>query len=83
MKTYVVELGFPTDFYPPLTNNQLVALYEQQIFIPLRARSQELGNDLIIREELNLIGRVIVEASEKAAKTLRELGFRLQIKKGR
>jgi len=81
MKTYVVESGFPTNFYPPLTKDQLADLYDQHLFRPLREKAKESGGELVITEELNLIGRVIVEASEKAAKTLRSLGFRLQIKK--
>lgn len=83
MKTYVVESGFTTDFYPPLNRDQVTSLYEQYLFRPLRARAQESEGELVIKEELNLIGRVIVEASEKSAKALRSLGFHLQVKKGR
>ena len=83
MKTYVVDPGFPTNFYPPLTKDQMTDLYDQHLFLPLRTRAKESEGELVIKEEINLIGKVIIEASEKSAKTLRALGFHLQIKKCR
>lgn len=81
MKTYVVESGFDVDFYPPLTKEQETDLYDQHLFRPLRDRAKSSNGELVIKEELNMIGRVIIEASEMVAKNLRSLGFHLQIKK--
>jgi hypothetical protein len=83
MKTYVVQSGFETNFYPPLTKDQLSALYEENVFRPVRAQAEKLGKELVIKEELNIVGRIIIEASEDAAKILRQLGFKLQLKKAR
>jgi hypothetical protein len=79
MKTYVVELGFSTDFYPPLTKEQVVELNTQNLFQPLRSMSKNMENELRIIEELNLIGSVIIEASEKTAKAIRGAGFTVHL----
>lgn len=83
MKTYVVQSGFETNFYPPLTKEQLSSLYEENVFTPVRVQAEKLGKELVIKEELDIVGRVIIEASEGAAKTLRQLGLKLQLKKAR
>lgn len=83
MKTYVVECSFANDFYPPLTKERLSDMYNKNFFQPIRDQANALGKELIIKEELNLIGRVIVYASEKAAKTLRQIGFKVLVKKSR
>jgi hypothetical protein len=83
MKTYVVECGFAKDFTPPLTKDQLSDMYSKNFFQPIRDQANELGKELVIKEELNLIGRAIVYASEKAAKTLRQIGFKVLVKKSR
>jgi len=81
MNTYIVTSGFEVNFYPPLTKDQLGDLYEQHLFHPLRVQEKSMVGELVIKEELAVIGKVIVQASEKSAKTLRALGFNLQIKK--
>jgi len=83
MKKYVVEFGAPISFYPPLTKDQTSDLYEQYVFRPVRDQAKKLGNELFIQEELQLIGKIIIEASEGAAKTLRQLGFHLLLKRAR
>ena len=81
MKTYIAQLEFQADFYPPLTRDQKTALYIEHLFVPLKAQAEASEGDIVIKEELNLIGRAIIEASDKSAKTLRSLGFHLQLKK--
>jgi hypothetical protein len=78
MKTYVIQLGFEMDFCPPLTAEQHTQLVEEYLFLPIR---KLVGQELVIVEELNLIDRVVVKASDTTAKTLRQLGHHLQIKK--
>src|SRR5271154_1832622 len=81
MKTYIAQLEFPTDFYPPLTKEQTIDLYDQHLFRPLRDHAFTSEGEILIKEELHLIGRAVIEATEKSAKTLRNLGFHLQLKK--
>ena len=81
MKTYIAQLEFQADFYPPLTRDQKTNLYKENLFLPLKAQAEASEGDIVIKEELNLIGRAIIEASDKSAKTLRSLGFHLQLKK--
>jgi hypothetical protein len=83
MKTYVIENGYSVDFYPPLTRDQKVELWTKHLFEPIRVRAKESNGELVVKEELTIIGRSIIEASEKAAKDLRSLGYHLQIKKTR
>ena len=81
MNTYIVTSGFEVNFYPPLIKEMLGDLYDQYLFRPLRTQEKLMEGELVVKEELALIGRAIVQASEKSAKTLRALGFNLQIKK--
>lgn len=81
MKTYVIKPGFTPNFYPPLTKDQLIDFYDQHLFRPLRQRAQESKGVLKVKEELNLVGSVIAEASEEEAKALRQLGYQLLHKK--
>lgn len=81
MKTYIAQLEYQADFYPPLTIEQKITLYNEHLFVPLKAQAEASEGELVIKEELNLIGRAIIDATEKAAKNLRSLGFHLQLKK--
>ncbi len=83
MKTYVIDTGYSVDFYPPLTRNQKIELWTKHLFEPLRERAKASNGELVVKEELTIIGRSIIEASEQAAKDLRSLGYHLQIKKTR
>jgi hypothetical protein len=83
MKTYVIEPGYTVDFYPPLTRDEKVGIWTEFLFVPLRARAAESNGELVVKEELTIIGRAIIDASEEAAKSLRLLGFHLIIKKTR
>lgn len=81
MKTYVIKIGFEVQFYPPLTSDQKKSLYEEYLFQPLRTRAEASNKELVIKEELGIVGSAIIQASEEAARLLRQLGFHLQIKK--
>ena len=82
MKTYVIEFDIlPTDFYPTLNQEQTAKLYARHLFQPLKVHAQEWRSELVIKEELDLIGQAIIQASDKVAKKLRQLGFHLQVKK--
>lgn len=83
MKTYVIESDSEFYFYPPLTGDEKKAIYEEHVFQPLRSRAASSNGELVIREELKIIGRAIIDASEEAAKNLRLLGFHLILKKTR
>ena len=83
MKTYIAQLEYQADFYPPLTRDQKTALYQENLFVPLKAQAEASEGELIIKEELSLIGRAIISATERAAKTLRSIGFHIQLKKSR
>ena len=75
MKTYIVQLGFSTEFYPPLTKDQRVALHKEYLFDPLKKLASISEGQLVVVTELNLIGSAIVEASEEIIKDIRKLGF--------
>ena len=82
MKTYVIRNEAPmVNMYPPLNRQQKIATYEQYFFVPLRERVKLSNNELIIKDELNLIGSAIIEATDKVVKDLRLMGFHLQVKK--
>jgi hypothetical protein len=81
MKTYVIESSFKFMFYPPLTQDEKKGLYEEFVYHPLRDQANSSNGELVIKEELPLIGRAIIDASEKAAHNLRLLGYYLTIKK--
>lgn len=83
MKTYVVESESEFYFYPPLSADEKKAIYEEHVFQPLRSRAASSSGELVVREELKIIGRAIVDASEEAARNLRLLGFHLIVKKTR
>lgn len=83
MKTYVIESGSEFYFYPPLTREEKVAIFEEFVYQPLRIRAKSSNGELVIREELTIIGRAIIDATDEAAKNLRLLGFHLILKKTR
>jgi hypothetical protein len=77
MKRYVIELGFETNFYPPLNREQKIELWTKYLFAPLKETVKKSEGNLRIEEELTIIGKMIIEASEEVAKTLRKSGFKL------
>ncbi len=77
MKRYAIELGFETNFYPPLNREQKIELWTKYLFVPLREAVKKSEGNLRIEEELTIIGKMIIEASEDVAKTLRKSGFKL------
>lgn len=77
MKRYVIELGFETNFYPPLDRTQKIELWTKYLYVPLRSVVAKSEGNLRIEEELTIIGKAIIEASEDSAKTLRKSGFKL------
>jgi hypothetical protein len=81
MKIYIIKQDFEMTFYPALTKVELYSMYEKYLFEPLRNKAKEIGNELIIKEELPLIGKAVIEASDKVAKALRARGYHLQTKK--
>lgn len=81
MKVYVIKLECEIGFSPPLSLDQKKWVYDRYLFQPLRTRAEVSEGELVIREELDIVGSAIIQASDKVAKTLRQLGFRLQVKK--
>ena len=84
MKRYLVQLGYETKIYPPLNRTQQIDLWTKYLFAPVKKFADESNGEVRIEEELTIIGKSIIEASEDAAKTLRKSGFKLtafQIKK--
>jgi hypothetical protein len=83
MKTYVITNEAPiANMYPPLNRQQKSAIYEQYLFAPLREKAKLSNNQLLIKDELDLVGKAIIQASEEIVRELRLTGFRLQVKKG-
>jgi len=81
MKKFVVSLSYSLDVVPPLHQQQIAQIHQQYLFRPITALSKTNKDDLQVQEELALIGRVIVQASEKGVEMLRGLGYKVQLQK--
>lgn len=81
MKKFVVSLSYSLDVVPPLHSQQIDQIHQQYLFRPITALSKSNKDDLKVQEELSMIGRVIVQASEKGAGMLRGLGYKVRQQK--
>lgn len=77
MNTYLIN----TTKVTPEGSNLVQAkeFHEEDLFKPLRALASGLNGQLIIVNEMKLIGVVVVEASDEVVKTLKNAGYQVHV----